>query len=83
MSKVTKDDAKDLALKFSGWQSALVEYRRKPTKLNLAGLKTWAKGLAKAQIETGVEIVSQQTLAQHCGKVFTAITGETIVLEKA
>tara|TARA_R110001606_G_scaffold373410_2_gene530777 strand:- start:2868 stop:3134 length:267 start_codon:yes stop_codon:yes gene_type:complete len=82
MSKVTKNDAINLALCFSNWCSHLRQHKENPTVSTEMKLKVWGQQLAEAQIDSGVEMVSKETLIKHCGKVFT-VNCRIIVLEAA
>ena len=82
MTKVTKHDAANLALRFSNWCSHLRRHKENPTVSTEMKLKVWGQQLAEAQIDSGVEMVSKATLIKHCGKAFS-VNCRIIVLEAA
>ena len=82
MSKVTKDDAINLALCFSNWCAHLRRHKENPTVSTEMRLRVWGEQLAEAQIDSDIEMVSKETLIKHCGKAFS-VDGRIIVLEAA
>tara|TARA_R110001632_G_scaffold68997_1_gene161786 strand:+ start:287 stop:547 length:261 start_codon:yes stop_codon:yes gene_type:complete len=73
-------NAVNLALCFSNWCSHLRRHKENPTASTETRLRVWGQQLAEAQMDSGIEMVSKETLVKHCGKAFS-VNCRIIVLE--